>query len=186
VSVRRRLFQRSTSERIGDHRRSGADSVIPDRMRILTTLATLLLSTVLAHAEPANIEKLKLTIDFPGTIEVLDTDYTGKVKLPETEVRIKTSIREVGTVNIELEKKASTAEDAKKTIKIVASDASNMVVTKLPDKGWLLTWQYNKDQWYGVKMMKKVKGKWFELDARPESREAADTITAAFKTVRAM
>ncbi len=44
----------------------------------------------------------------------------------------------------------------------------------------------NKDKWYGVKVVKKVKGKWFLLDARPESREAADTTVAAFKSVRAM
>ena len=155
-------------------------------MRLLTTLLVLAMSTGLALAETSNIEKLQLAIDFPGTIEVLDSDVTGKDKLPDTEVRIKTSNGDVGTISIELKKKPSTAEDAKKTIKIVSSDASNMVVTKLPDKGWQLTWQYNKDKWYGVKVVKKVKGKWFLLDARPESREAADAVVAAFKSVRAM
>jgi hypothetical protein len=164
--------------------------VVAKHMRLLTTLTitllTLAMSAPLAIAETTNIEKLKLAIDFPGTIEVLDTDVTGKKKLPDTEVRIKTSMAEVGTISIDLEKKVSAAEDAKETIKIVASDATNMVVTKLPDKGWLLTWQYNKDKWYGVKAMKKVKGKWYELDARPQSREASDAAIAAFKSVRAM
>lgn len=155
-------------------------------MRLLTTTLLVLAMATHANAEITNIEKLKLAIDFPGTIEVFDTDVTGKEKLPETEVRIETSMREIGTVHIELKKKPSTAEDAKKTIKMVASDATNLVVTNLPDKGWLLTWQYNKDKWYGVKAVKKVKGKWFLLDARPESREAADAAIAAFKSVRAM
>ena len=152
---------------------------------VITAILVLAMSSRLALAETANIEKLKLAMDFPGTIEVLDVDMTEKHKLPDTKVRITTSIEDVGTINIELKKKPSSAEDAKKTIKIVSPDATNMVVTSLPDKGWMLTWQYNKE-WSGVKVLKKVKGKWFLLDARPDSRAAADTVVAAFKSVRAM
>jgi len=153
-------------------------------MRSILPLLVLALSARLAAAEAIKVEKLQLTIDFPGTLEVFDTDVTGKEKLPATEVRIETSVADIGTVHIEQKKSHASADDAKRTIKIVASDAKNIVVTPLPDKGWLLTWQYNKDKWYGAKLFKKIKGKWFLMDARPESREALDTIVAAFKSVR--
>src|SRR5687768_18463801 len=112
--------------------------MVTSRMRALLIIC-LLAGT--AAAEETKIEKLKLAIDFPGTLEIFDTDVTGKEKLPATDVRIETSIKEVGTVHIEQKKAHSTAEEAIKILKIATSDASNIVVTKLPDKGWIVTWQ---------------------------------------------
>jgi len=152
---------------------------------LLAACLALSASFTVAAADEIKIEKLKLVIDFPGTLEIFDTDVMGKQKLPPTEVRIKTSIDDIGTVHIEQKKAHSTAEDAIKLIKITASDASNVVVAKLPEKGWVLTWRYNEDKWRGAKVFKKIKGKWFLMDARPESDAALQTIVAAFKSVRA-
>jgi hypothetical protein len=141
-----------------------------------------------SSAEPPStattIEKLKLALDFPGSLEIHDTDVTGKDKLPATEVRIETSIKEIGTVHVEIVRDYQTADDAKRVVAHKGSDTTNVAITKLPERGWILTWQYNKDRWYGVKVLKKLKGKWVLMDARPESREASDVILAAFKSMR--
>ncbi len=161
-------------------------------MRFPTILVVLVLgaqvveigSSTADQPATATIEKLKLVIDFPGTLEIFDTDVTGKEKLPATEVRIETSIKDIGTVHIETVRAFQTADDAKRVIARKGSDATHVAIAKLPERGWILTWQYNEDKWYGVKVLRKIKGKWVLMDARPETREASDVILAAFKSVR--
>jgi hypothetical protein len=131
-----------------------------------------------------SIEKLKLTIDFPGSLQIYDTDFTGKKQLPATEVRIETSTKDLGTVHVEIVRAYQTADDAKSVIARKGSDATHVAIAKLPEQGWILTWQYNDDKWYGVKVTRKIKGKWVLMDARPESRGAFDIIVAAFKSAR--
>jgi hypothetical protein len=130
-----------------------------------------------------SIEKLKFAIDFPGSLQIYDTDTFGK-QLPATEVRIETSIGDMGTVHVEIVRSYQTANDAKSVIARKGSDATHVAITKLPEQGWLLTWQYNDDKWYGVKAFRKIGGKWVLMEARPESHEASDIIVAAFRSVR--
>jgi len=149
-----------------------------------STPASSVADRVTEPATATSIAKLRIVIEIPGKVDVFDTDVTGKEKLADNEVRIETSNEHVGTMNLRFRPAYETANDAKGIVKIATSDATNIVVTKLPERAWILTWQYNNNKWYGVKVFKKIKGKWLLMEARPESREALELALAAFKSVR--